>query len=284
MNQTNTEPVKTLRERLAEKVLKLMSLASSPNEAEAMEAMAMAQRLILTHSITEAELEAKKSQSTPQTVTATVLETMKQKVGWKGSLAYAIAELNGAQMYWSHDEQRQRIIRLLGTEGAIANTVTTYNYLIATTLRLATEGVAREKDLYKLYLGAIKGLETEPIAPPKWSSWKEKFIQGCAHRLQHRVSLLKRELEQEGIPTVQTTDAETNALMLPVTALAVRENYALARQSIALYRRANGIQLTTGRASSYKVTSAYTAGAKAGGSVSLNRQMGGGGNRPALNS
>lgn len=138
-----------------------------------------------------------------------------------------------------------------------------YDYLTKTVERLAAEGVNSEKQAWRIYLSQIEGTGIEPFNEPNWRTWKSSFITGCSERLSERIDEQTRLMNSQGIPDTA------------VTGLACRMAHEREQEAIAQWRREQGINLTQRKSESKaRVTrDGYTAGQRAGGSISLERQL-----------
>lgn len=129
---------------------------------------------------------------------------------------------------------------------------------------MAAEGVKAEKQAYVVYLAQFVEMGIKPkIAEPNWRTWKYSFITGCAKRLSERIDEQTRLMNTQGIPNTA------------VTGLACRMAHEREQEAIAQWRREQGIKLTRRKSGSKaRVTrDGYTAGQRAGDSISLERQL-----------
>jgi len=145
---------------------------------------------------------------------------------------------------------------------AIVNSL--YDYLTQTVEHLAAEGVKSEKQAYIMYLAQFVEMGIKPlVAEPNWRTWKYSFIAGCSKRLSERIEEQTQSMNAEGIPNTF------------VTGLACRMAHEREQEVIARWRREQGISLTQRKlGSKARVTrDGYTAGQRAGDSISLERQL-----------
>ncbi len=250
---------------IIDRITKLLSLASSPNEHEASAAMAKAQEILTEHNLRLEDIETShKSPDIP--IEQTEILSGNRKVYWRGFIANAmpstagaaIANANFCKAWWMGG----RMV-IAGRSHNVAISLSLYDYLTKTVERLAAEGVKAEKQAWHTYLCQIEGTSIEPCTRPNWRRWKSSFITGCCQRLLERIEEQTRKMNSEGIPDTK------------VTGLACRMAHEREQEAITLWRREQGITLTRRKATSKaKVTTdGYTAGQRAGDSISLERQL-----------
>jgi len=138
-----------------------------------------------------------------------------------------------------------------------------YYYLTKTVEKLAAEGVKAQKQAWRIYLRQVKVIGIEPFPQPNWRRWKSSFITGCAKRLGERIEEQTRRMNSHGIANTK------------VTGLACRIAHEREQEAIAHWQREQGITLKGRKATSKaRVTEdGYTAGQRAGDSISLERQL-----------
>lgn len=272
----------TDRNKIIDRIKKLLALGQSPNEAEATQAMRMAQHLMMLHQIQEGEATIASDALETENITRKTVAHMKTRVKWKGNLYHAIAQTNFCDMYWEDIREingssttRSFNVNLIGTPGNIALVESFYAYLSETITRLAADYIKQQKQLYKTYLKQIEGTGIPAVKTPSWDGEKDKFILGCTHRIAARLREKHKEMQEQGLEAQQGADTETSALMLPVSALVCREAFQRSQSAIAAYKRQVGLRLTTTKSRAFAVNDAYRAGARAGDNVSLNRQVSG---------
>ncbi len=156
-----------------------------------------------------------------------------------------------------------RII-VVGRNHNVAIVKSLYDYLIKTVERLAAQGVEAEKQAYVVYQCEFLIMGIKPsVAEPNWRTWKHSFITGCTKRLAERIEEQTKRMNAEGIPNTA------------VTGLACRMAHEREQEAILQWRREQGISLTRRKSGSKaRVTrDGYTAGQRAGDSISLERQL-----------
>lgn len=150
-----------------------------------------------------------------------------------------------------------------GRRHNIAIALSLYDYLTKTVERLAAEEVKAQKQAWHSYLSQAKVIGIEPFPQPNWRRWKSSFITGCSGRLLERIEEQRQRMNSQGIPNTK------------VTGLACRIAHEREQEAIAQWRQEQGITLTGRKATSKaRVTKdGYTAGQRAGDSISLERQL-----------
>lgn len=128
---------------------------------------------------------------------------------------------------------------------------------------MAVEGVKAEKQARHSYLNQIEGTGSEAFTQPNWRRWKSSFITGCCQRLLEGIEDQTQRMNSLGIPNTK------------VTGLACRMAHEREQEAISLWRQEQGITLTRRKATSKATVTrdGYTAGQRAGFSISLERQL-----------
>ena len=242
---------------IIDRITKLLALATSPYEHEAAAAATKAQELLMEHNLRLEDVKTvHKSPDIP--IEQIAIGSSSRKVYWKGSIANAIANANFCKMWWLGG----RMI-VAGRSHNVAIALSLYDYLTNTIERLAADGVKAEKQAWRIYLSQIEGTGIEPIAEPNWRRWKASFITGCSKRLSERIDAQTKRINAEVIRYTA------------VTGLACRMAHEREQEAISQWRREQGINLTQRKSGSKaRVTrDGYTAGQRAGDSISLERQL-----------
>lgn len=143
---------------ILDRIAKLLALATSPNEHEAVAAATKAQELLLEHNL---HLEDIKSEhKSPDLLIEQVeIDSYSRRVYWKGFLANVIADANFCKMWWMGG----RMI-VVGRNHNVAIVKSLYEYLTTTVERLAAEGVKSEKQAYIMYLAQFVEMGIKPLA------------------------------------------------------------------------------------------------------------------------
>lgn len=243
---------------ILDRITKLLALATSPNEHEAAAAAAKAQEILTEHNLRLEDIKSEhKSPDMP--IEQVEIDSYGRRVYWKGFLASALADANFCAMWWLGG----RVI-VVGRNHNVAIVKSLYDYLTKTVERLAAQGVKSEKEAYVVYQGEFLIMGIKPsVTEPNWRTWKYSFITGCTKRLAERIEEQTRRMNAEGIPNTA------------VTGLACRMAHEREQEAIAQWRREQGINLTQRKSGSKaRVTrDGYTAGQRAGDSISLKQQL-----------
>ena len=244
-------------QEIIDRISKLLSLATSANEYEASAAAAKAQEILTEHNLRLEDIKSShKSPDIP--IEQTEILSSSRKVYWRGFLANAIANANFCKMWWMGG----RMV-VAGRRHNVAITLSLYDYLTKTVERLAAEEVKAQKQAWRIYLSQREGTGIKTLAQPNWRRWKSSFITGCSGRLLERIEEQRQRMNSQGIPNTK------------VTGLACRMAHEREQEAIAQWRQEQGITLTGRKATSKaRVTKdGYTAGQRAGDSISLERQL-----------
>ena len=244
-------------QEIIDRVNKLLALATSANEYEASAAAAKAQEILTEHNLGLEDIKTdQKSPALP--IEQITIGSNSRKVYWKGFIANAIANANFCKMWWMGG----RMV-VVGRRHNVAIALSLYDYLIKTVERLAAEEVKAQKQAWRIYLSQREGTSIETLAQPNWRRWKSSFITGCSGRLLERIEEQRQRMNSQGIPNTK------------VTGLACRMAHEREQEAIAQWRQEQGITLTGRKATSRaRVTKdGYTAGQRAGDSISLERQL-----------
>lgn len=244
-------------QEIIDRVNKLLSLASSPNEHEASAAAAKAQEMLTEHNLRLEDIETShKSPDIP--IEQVTFGSNKRKIYWKVLIANALTKSNFCQMWW----QGARMV-VAGRRHNVAITVSLYDYLTKTVERLAAEAVKKEKKSWQICLDQIEGTYGETLAEPNWRRWKASFITGCAKRLWERIEEQTQRMNSQGIPNTK------------VTGLACRMAHEREQEAISQWQQEQGITITRRKATSKArlTEDGYSAGQRAGDAISLERQL-----------
>lgn len=239
--------MKDSSQKIIEKIQKLLALSSSPNEAEAMAAMAKAQELLTGHDLAMSDVESRPDEPDELVEREEVPNGMKTAPAWHGWILSGLAKANNCQSYCHGGG-----FFLIGKPHRVAIVRSLFDYLLDT--------VEREK------AKAMAEARQNPMSEPNlygysWRKWGTDFKQGMASRINQRLKEQTEQAKEHG--TAQ------------VSALAVQSQATLARQEIDAWMRAHGMRLTP-RTTRSRSSSGYGAGTAAGDRVGLNSQLGGG--------
>jgi hypothetical protein len=183
-----TEPT---RERIAERVRRLLALSKSPNEHEAAAAAQKAQELLLKHDLSMAEVDVAEA---PEVVEGST--KLANGAGWRITLLFRVAEAYGCEMTYSTGTGGR--CQLYGRAHAIEVVLHVNEYLARTIERLAEE--------------AARNISFWDTGESR--KWRTRFRYGAVRTVTTRLKESRRTLAQES--------AQTQALVL-VNDKAVKE-------------------------------------------------------------
>jgi hypothetical protein len=226
---------------LIEKIKKLLALSTSPNENEAAAAAQKANELLSAHNLKMADLAD--DASSCEEVEEFVLEEAGKKVPWKSYLILALAQANYCETFISQTRASFKRV-LVGKPVNILACQQMYDYLVETVNRLCNEQTANTSRAYK-----------------------NAFRLGCAERLYHRIIEAFEQQQEQGIPATSETNGMSAIVLNSLLERLERENKYFLTCNYPNLRQVS----TRSRCSS---SSGYSAGAQAGDSVSLNKQLG----------
>lgn len=244
--------MKDSNQKIVERIQKMLALSGSPNEAEAMTAMRMAQELLQKHDLEVADVQARTGQAEPDEPVGKeeVPNGMRTAPAWHGWILSGLAKANNCQSYSQGGQ-----FYLIGKPHRVAIVKSLFSCLLDT--------VEREQK------AAMAIAKRDPMAEPNrygtqrysWRKWGTDFRQGMASRIHKRLAEQAEQAKVYGSGQV--------------SALAVQNQATLARQEIDSWMRANGLRLSS-RTTRSRNSSGYGAGQDAGNRAGLNAQMGGG--------
>ena len=149
----------TNKEKIVEKIRKLLALASSPNENEAMSAMEKAQTLLAEHNLNESDVKEEVSK-------IIIKMTKTDSVPWKRTIAHALASLyfcdywygfnykrnpNRAEGHTRYDDHK-----FVGKEHNVDVAIMMFQYLIEAVERLANVGAKKQPYGKNQYLTSFR--------------------------------------------------------------------------------------------------------------------------------
>lgn len=241
------------REKVIDKIRKLLALSQSPNENEAASAAAKAQAMLAEHCLHMAEVESQGGAKVDANFTMdNALQT--ESVKWRRWIANAVAQMYFCSHFFSHKYQprtsgvgykRTDTHTFVGAAENIEVCKMMFTYLCATVVRLSLEGAkqqARDK-----------------------SSYITSFRQACAARLHSRI--------KERIAAAKRGEVKTEAgTNLPALMNLYTDTHNKLQAYIA--EKVGGTRHVKQRGSSNNVAG-YMDGTKAGNSIGLDTQIGG---------
>ncbi|WP_414565634.1 MULTISPECIES: DUF2786 domain-containing protein [unclassified Anabaena] len=227
-------------EKVADKIKKLLSLSQSPNESEAFAAFSKAQEMLTRHNLSMADL----ADSTPQEIEEQILNESQRQSSWKGILLNAVCKANYCFAY--RVKQKNRIKQIIfGRPVNNESTRIQFEYLAETVDRLAKQ---------------VNGNRT----------FKNAFKLGAAHRLHARILSGIEKQKCEGVAASENSAA--------ISAIVMRSLYEKLDAELKAYSKKLNLKSRNQRFSCSS-EDGFIAGQMAGDKVSLNKQIGGQGQR-----
>ena len=166
MHMIRCGPTIMSREKIIDRIRKLLELSKSNNEHEAAAAAERASVLMLEYQISLVSLDSLPTEP----IGKHSIESGNRTVSWKGSLANGVAQSYGCRMYW-----RKAEIIIVGRTSDVAAVRYTYQYLAREVNRLAER--------------AWKQTQTFDSA----RRWKHAFRVGAAQTIKQRLIGARRE-------------------------------------------------------------------------------------------
>jgi len=239
------------KDRILDRIKKLLSLSKSTNEHEAASAAAEAAKLMLEHQIAEAELEGDVGE--PEPVTEEQVDGDGKAVTWKVDLLDGLGASLGCKVYYkSASEFYQEGARYycVGSQSSLDTIRYMYQYLVGEVRRLADVGYKAEAEEC-----AASGVER-----PAARAWKGSFRVGCARMIAKRLKAQRQETLSQA-----NQEGRSKALVrIDSQALAVKDYMQRHHGRIAAARSTAGSGSRSGLA----------AGAAAGKGVNLGNSSG----------
>jgi hypothetical protein len=227
------------REKIVDRIRKLLALSRSSNENEAATAAARAAELMREHQIEEAQLRVEDPSAVKEPIERAAIDKATRRIRWKGTLAAALAKSLGCHMWWEGPT-----IKVLGRQSAARTMFYMYGYLVAEIDRLAEEQY-RATGLALLPAGVV--------------GWKNGFRRGAADTISIRLSS-ERHKHEASTAAQLAAGASTSAALMVIKKDQTEVDLAWKEMSKGF-----------GSVSRGKVTNAdgYRAGVDAGRNVSL---------------
>lgn len=234
-------------ESIANKIKKLLALSQSPNEAEAIAASRKAQELLTRHNLSMADL----ADSSQEDVEQYEVSSQQKSDRWRESLIDGVADANFCEFLTRTTRGNGSTYLLIGRPSNCKVAALQYEYLCKTVERLASEAVNETGE---------KG-------------FRNAFRVGCAKRIRQRLKETVREQCSQG---VVSNDGNISAIVM-------RSLFEQRQSEIKQYISSEiGRVRYVNKSSSVSSASGYAAGDRAGRQVSLNKQVGAGGNQKYL--
>lgn len=236
-----------VKERVIDRIRKLLELSKSTNEHEAALAAANAAALMLENQIEEAELD--NSVGAAESATEEVIASDPKRVQWKLTLIHGLADSLGGFCFFLNRSYRQIGIdavckyKVIGTPSVINTVKYMFAYLVPEVERLAHEAYAEE---------AVECLASG-VEAPSARAWKGSFRIGCAQIIAERLNAQRKV-------TLETARAEEKSKALAVIdkmAIDIQEfvkrKYPKMRKTGSMAGRRSQGGLEAGRAAGQKV-------------------------------
>lgn len=171
-----------MKEKIIDRIKKLLALAASSNEHEAANAAARAAELMVEHQIEMAEVNViGAGEETPEPMDSAVTDPVKNAL-WKGIISHGIALANGCGSLYARAE-RGKVLKFYGPASAVAACVYVFHYLVNEVERLADAGWET-------------ALEENPMhspTPGEKKRWTTSFKRGAAGVIQDRLKTLRED-------------------------------------------------------------------------------------------
>lgn len=259
------------QDEICRKILALLALSASPNEAEANVAATKAAELITRYNIDMVRLEQDARQAAePCTHEACYEATF--ATGWRKYLANACAFANFCQYYIDHAEKSRETmerlgprytsdkwtrIMMYGRKTNVMAAIRMFQYLEQTVLRLGNEAMREYKMEWEEFGIKIKTVE-----------WADSWRKGCTTRLYQRLAEQRREIEREERHQNEPQgDSET-------TAIAINSLALIRKEEAERYIKSAGIVLSISKTAAALVNDgAYQKGRQDADNISLSAQL-----------
>lgn len=233
------------RERMIDKIRKLLALASSPNENEAAAANEKAQALLLEYNLSMSDVETTEDEVGDEPVTADV-NGVTSAEPWRRPLANAIAQMYFCKyVYWTQNGKDTHTF--IGTKVNAEVTKLMFDYLHETVNRLARKGALT-------------------VPPNERSPYRVSFRAAATRRLCVRIHDRIQEAKQGG--TIKTEGGNT----LPAL-LSMFEKANAATNAFVQEKYGKNLKTKTSTLRNLHSKGA-SEGHAAGGSIGLERQVG----------
>jgi hypothetical protein len=231
-------------ENIVEKIEKLLSLSTSPNEAEAIAAFAKAQELMLRHNLSMKDVEKVKSQQDEQKVDYEPIYSAKKVLVWRTILAYGVSVSNHCVSLTARYDGEAYIV-LVGRKINTTTAKIQFEYLATTVERISKE---------------VK--PSNRVSPGRY---RNSFRMGMAYRLQERMVEISEKQKQEGI--LATEDS------VGASALVVCSLYDTLKQEANDFVNKK-VNLKESKKTKFNISAeGYYAGMEVGESISLSKQI-----------
>lgn len=188
-----------MSQKVIDKILKLLELAKSPNEAEAIAAANKAQQLMLAHDLGVQDIAATQAEDTSGAVRIK-LPRQGKLLRWEMKLINAVSKVNMCQMTWqSHQGFCQYSI--WGKPHRVEIVKSIFDYLKGSVKAVASQAVrdAKTKTNGNYY----------EVGATSWRKYGNDFRLGMALRIADRLLERFSQQQRQGIP-----DANVSAIVV----------------------------------------------------------------------
>lgn len=178
-------------ENIKQKIRKLLALAKSPNENEAVNALEKARKLMEENNLTEDDC----------TIHVSEVKRLKSSPSWQSLIAYSVAWINGCALI-NLRTAGKALTRFYGSETDTFIAAEMYNYLIKTINRMTKQNIRKnaKKPFIESYkLGVAYTLDQRMEKAGSLYSWSNKRDEQL-ERLQEYVDHLYENYETARVP------------------------------------------------------------------------------------
>lgn len=230
-------------EKIINQIKKLLALAESANENEASVAAAKAQEMMMRYNLTLSSIG--ESSEEDISISETTLDEWGRHISWRSILITGVSRSNYCDAILVTAKGMQAV-KLIGrsTNASIATSM--YEYLAKTIDRLALQADGNR-------------------------GYKNSFRLGCASRIAQRLLDQMEAQRKDGVAGTSTTDG--------VSAIVVKAMTDKLLAEVKDYMRSNYPRMRSANRATVSSSDGFAAGKAAGDRVSLNKQVGGSGQR-----
>lgn len=240
---TPPQPHNQPTDKIINQIKKLLALADSANEHEASLAAGKAQELMMRYNLTLSSIG--ESSEEDISISETTLDEWGRHISWRSILITGVSRSNYCDAILVTAKGMQAV-KLIGrsTNASIATSM--YEYLAKTIDRLALQADGNR-------------------------GYKNSFRLGCASRIAQRLLDQMEAQRKDGVAGTSTTDG--------VSAIVVKAMTDKLLAEVKDYMRSNYPRMRSANRATVSSSDGFAAGKAAGDRVSLNKQVGGSGQR-----
>jgi hypothetical protein len=244
----------TTKDKMVDRVRKLLALANSSNEHEAAAAAAQAAALMVQFEIEAAMLDTDCEPVTELPENEILDKSARNRVPWKVTIAGGIANSVGGRVYTSGGT-----VHVVAQPGKLATISYLYAYLVSEVNRLADLAYGRE----------VSECDASLVSRPSARSWKNAFRLGAAGVIRSRLATQRAFTKQEAKNKALAEGGGNRGCTALATTTRALEIMAKAEKDVDAFIRKNVGPLGRAAAASHSSNSGYGAGRQAGGSMGL---------------